>query len=69
MGLIQEKLLASCRRCELRIGSDPNNRAALAQMLQVHETYCPGGDRSGELWMPFAVMESPPADREILSRS
>jgi hypothetical protein len=38
-------------------------------MLRVHEAHCPGGDRSGELWMPFAVTELPTAEIEISSRS
>src|SRR5215470_14759575 len=39
-----------CGRCGLRI----LGRRGLAMCAAAHEQVCPGGDRAGEVWFPFA---------------
>ncbi len=65
MGVVTERLLAACSRCELSIVAGRANRAGLENMLRLHEMHCPGGDRSGQVWMPFAVSETPTAEIDV----
>ena len=42
-----------CPRCHVRCAGRPEDREKLEELLRVHRRHCPGGDRAGDVWLPF----------------
>jgi CheY-like chemotaxis protein len=45
--------LDACPRCGLRFAGEPEDRAALAELIALHARHCAGVDRSMEEWVPY----------------
>ena len=59
-------ILGTCARCGLRLGGQAADRAAVAELVGLHERHCAGGDRSAETWLPFRAVYESRARRVLL---
>jgi len=59
-------ILGTCARCGLRFGGQAGDRAAVAELVGLHERHCAGDDRSAETWFPFRAVYESRARRVLL---
>ena len=59
-------ILGTCARCGLHFGGQAGDRAAVAELVGLHERHCAGDDRSAETWFPFRAVYESRARRVLL---
>ena len=47
------RVVGACGVCGVQFAASRDRRAEAARVLRVHESICPGGQRSGEVATPF----------------
>jgi hypothetical protein len=45
--------VGQCPRCRVGCAGRAEDRGKLEELLRVHQQHCPGGDRAGDVWLPF----------------
>lgn len=57
------RTVGKCCACSVAFGGTVEQAASVEQVLRAHESICPGGERDGELVLPF----QPDAAEETMS--
>ena len=52
--------VGSCSHCGVAFAGLTERWSQVEQVLQAHESVCPGGDRAGEIVRPFGEADSAP---------